>query len=460
MEEPTFRRWTRSDISKIEGSMFMLKTLSDFRNPLTIVSGFACVLLISGCGGSDAPAAAGRSETPAESAAPAGASGSSPSNLITASIENPVQAEQPDEKAPAKAPEDEVVVLLREAQQLRISPVTGSGDEEKKIRRSRNEQIVDLSTKVLTLTMNDKSREPQFNQAIGQLLEARFQMALAGTQEDVEQFYADVQTLNDRDPKSPAAAEGVYRIARFVHTKAGLLGKSQPEWFEQLSRWAREFASRFPEYGQRPGQIAPAVTLLFGAARSCELHAVASTDPEVSSRLMTEAKLCYTAMAKDFPKTVQGQEAAAVLRRIALKGQKLSQFSGPTADGGMISADEFTGKPTLIYFWASDDAGFEKGLLPMIQKISDQAGSDRLRIIGVALDEDETVLEQFLESHKVPGKQIFFTHPEQRSWNSPLIRFWGISRSPSIWVVNADGVVVSTSVAPEELIATLKPLVK
>ena len=120
--------------------------------------------------------------------------------------------------------------------------------------------------------MNDTTREPQFHLAIGQLLEARFQMALAGDQADIEQLYADVQLLNDHNPKSVAAAEGVYYIAKFAHTKAGLLGRTQPQWFETLSRWAREFADRFPEQNNR------AVTLLFGAARSCELHSGAASD--------------------------------------------------------------------------------------------------------------------------------------------------------------------------------------
>ncbi len=240
-------------------------------------------------------------------------------------------------------PDDEATKTLREIQQLRISPVPTDLAEARKTRRERNERIVDMATKVLRVTMNDEVRKPQFHLAVGQLLEARFQMALAGTQEDVELLYADVQALNERDDKSVAAAEGVYYIARFAHTKAGLLGKTQPIWFETLSRWAREFSDRFPQQTQR------AVSLLFGAARSCELQAIATDDTELSTRLLTESRLCYTALAEKFATTDQGQEATASLRRMALAGQNLSQFSGPTLDGGFVSSDDFVGKPTLIY---------------------------------------------------------------------------------------------------------------
>lgn len=246
------------------------------------------------------------------------------------------------------------------------------------------------------------------------------------------------------------AAEAIYYAARFAHTKAALLGKSQPEWFETLSRWAREFSDRFPDQQQR------AVTLLFGAARSCELHALSATDADLSQRLLTEAKLCYGSLAEHFPQTPQGQESTAVLRRMAVTGQPLTQFSGPTIDGGLVTAEDFTGKPTLIYFWSSEDAEFVEGMLPMLQKIRAQAGSDRLRIVGVPLDKEEAQLEAFMDSHPVPGQQIFFPNPDQRSWNSPLIRFWGLSKSPSIWLIDAKGAVVSTTLSTADIVPALQ----
>ena len=351
-------------------------------------------------------------------------------------------------------PDDEATQTLREIQKLRISPVPTDLAEARKTRRGRNERIVDMATKVLRVTMNDEARKPQFHLAVGQLLEARFQMALAGSQDDVDLLYADVQALNERDEKSIAAAEGVYYIARFAHTKAGLLGKSQPEWFETFSRWAREFSDRFPQQTQR------AVSLLFGAARSCEMQAMATEDTELSTRLLTESRLCYTALAEEFATTDQGQEATASLRRMALTGQTLSQFSGPTLDGGFISSDDFSGKPTVIFFWDSESEKFTKDLLPVLTKISTALTPSKLRLVGVALDEDEVTLNQYLENHKVPGQQIFFTQGEQRSWNSPLVRFWGIAQSPTVWLVDGQGKVISTSLEAAELMAAIQKLVK
>ncbi len=419
--------------------------------------------IVSGCGaGSPEPSSAKTGTVDAVKTADAG---ETPTNLrnsgVVASIDTADKSPKLDglksdsengEKSPF--PDDEATQTLREIQQLRISPVPTDLAEARKTRRERNERIVDMATKVLRLTMHEEVRKPQFHLAVGQLLEARFQMALAGTQEDVDLFYADVQALNERDDKSIAAAEGVYYIARFAHTKAGLMGKSQPVWFETLSRWAREFADRFPEQAPR------AASLLFGAARSCELQSLASPDKELSTRLLTESRLCYTALAEKFATTDQGQEASASLRRMALAGQTLSQFSGPTLEGGFVTSDDFSGIPTVIFFWDSESDEFTTDLLPVLAKISTALPSSKLRLVGVALDEDEETLNAYLENHKVPGQQIFFTQGEQRSWNSPLVRFWGIAQSPTVWLVDAEGKVLSTSLEAVELVPAIQKLLK
>ena len=456
----------------------MLKTRITHISLASFLAGIAM-----GCGGSSENNSASISEiqpshssasAPAYSDSPANQSAESqpsdqpsPSATITASISNPVQptpsAQQPladsqtddsqvadPEAANTAAAVDEATKILQQIQQLRIAAAPTDLEQARKARRERNDKIVELATNVLRLTMNDEKRQPQFRQAIGQLLEARFQNALVGTPDDIEQLYADIQALDAHDPKSVAAAEGVYYAARFAHTKAGLLGKSQPEWFETLSRWAREFSDRFPNQQQR------AVSLLFGAARSCELHALTATDSDLAQRLMTESKLCYTSLAENFPQTPQGQESTAVLRRMAVTGQQLSQFSGPTIDGGLVSAEDFTGKPTLIYFWSSEDAEFVEQMLPKLQQIRNQAGPDRLRMIGVPLEEQESQLEAFMESNAVPGAQIFFPNPDQRSWSSPLIRFWGLSKCPSIWLVDSSGTVVSTSLSSNDIVPALR----
>ncbi len=429
---------------------------------------------VSGCGGSDsansvatAPAAAatgspdtaaatvGQAATAATAAVPAtpAAADASQTTIRQATLSKTPAPDQP-KSAAAGTPKDEATSTLNEIQKLRISPVPNDIEQAKTARRERNERIVDMATRVIRLTMTDEAKKPQFQAAVSQLLEARFQNALAGDEADIDIFCSDVQALSERDPKSAAAAEGVYYMARFAHTRAGLVGASQPVWFETLSRWAREFADRFPEQQNR------AASLLFGAARSCELHADASQDPELKPRLLTESRLCYAALSEKFSSTDQGQEAAASLRRLSVVGQKLTQFDGPTIDGGEISATDFRGKATLIYFWESENELFAEQFLPAINAALEKATSDRLRVIGVAMDEEEGKLNRFLDMHQVPGQQVFFPKAEQRSWNNPIVTWWGLALCPSIWLVDGTGKVISTTAAPKTLTEEVQKLVR
>ncbi len=375
---------------------------------------------------------------------------------LTVSVNNPDAGELPPDGGAMTSTESadratDVLTLLKTIRQLRAAPVEDDINQAHETRRKRNLHIVKLATDVLRLTIGQAEQAEPFDAGIKQLLEARYQLALNGTDQDITQLYADVQALNDRDPDSDHAADGIYYLAKFAHTKARLQGRSDPMWFENFSRWAREFADRFPQHTER------AASLLFGAGRSCEMHSVVVEAEADASRLRTEAKLCYSALTERFGATTEGREATAVLRRMALPGKQLSQFAGPTLDGAYINAEDVVDKVTVIYFWDSENAEFISKLLPLLQQAND-VSNGKLRFIGVPLDEDETALRAFVGSNRVPGHQIFFSDAAQRSWNSPLIRFWGISRSPSVWLVERDGVVKVVDVGGPQLVEKMRPL--
>lgn len=348
---------------------------------------------------------------------------------------------------------DVVDQILAEIRSLRIQALPKDPAVATEARRQRNLKIVELSADVLRRTLDDQASQDAFSEGIQQLLEARFQLALNGSKVDIDQLYADVQALNDRDPNSPHAAEGIYTLARFAHTQARLLGRDDPAWFENFSRWAREFADRFDSQPER------AVALLIGAGRSCELHAAITSSQPDADRLLTEAKLCYVALADRFPQTTQGQEAIAVLRRLALPGHRLSQFAGPTLDGDYVTAETFVDQVTVIYFWDSQNQDFVDQLLPLLRQ-AHQVSNSKLRFVGVTLDTDEQQVHDFVKQHQLPGQQVFFPEPSQRSWNSPIIRFWGISKSPTVWLIDRAGRVSSVDVGPATLVSAMRKLFK
>lgn len=375
---------------------------------------------------------------------------------VTMSVSDPFSSELPPDggvlAVEALADSDSAASRqLKIIRQLRAAPVSEEQQLASETRRKRNLHIVQLATDVLRLTIGQPAQSAEFDAGIKQLLEARYQLALSGTSQDVDQLYTDVQALNDRDPNSLHAADGIYYLAKFAHTKARLQGRSDSMWFQNFSRWAREFADRFPQQSDR------AASLLFGAGRSCEMHSVVMEAESDAARLRAESRLCYTALVDGFGSTTQGQEAVAVLRRMALPGQRLSQFAGPTLDGGYINAADLVDKVTVIYFWDSENAEFLEKLLPLLQQAA-AVSNDRLRFIGVPLDDDGERLRSFVKTNRVPGQQVFQPELSKRSWNSPLVRFWGISRSPSVWLVERDGIVKVVDVGGPQLVEKMRPL--
>ena len=401
-----------------------------------------CVVVsaVAGCSGESVETAIGNavaetSPTTEISQAPA----------VTASIPSTINSVADGETAttrPLVANVDPVRQKLDEIQLLR----TGGGENDN--------QIVLASLEVLKQTKDDPARESQFLEAIRHLLQARLQQALSGGQAEVDQLYADVEALDKRDPQSEAAAEGIFYLARFAHTKARQPGQNRTDFYMSFSRWAREFATRFPQQQER------AISLLFGAGRSCEMSAAAASDQDESAQLRSESKLCYHMLQSGWPKSSQGQEAASVLRRFSLPGRKLSQFSGPTLGGSAVRADQFGGRMTLIYFWDSESREFSDEWLPLLQRVSEQLGPKRIQLVGVNLDDDVSICRETVESRQVPGSQICFPDTDETGWNSPLIRFWGVSQSPGAWLLDRKGVVDAVDMSQDQIVPRIKALLR
>lgn len=345
---------------------------------------------------------------------------------------------------------DDVSLLLRSIQDLREHRLPKDAEKARQQNRIRNERIVAVATDAIRLCLDNPARKQYFDKAVAELLESRLQLAVDGSSADVDQLYEDVKALSDSAPHSDAAAEGMYTLARFAHIMAKSNGNQDIRWYENFSRWSREFAGRFA--GQKPR----ATALLLGAGRSCEIHAY-DLQPADARRMFTEARLCYTDLVDHYPDSASAGDAAAAIRRMSLPGHQLSQFGGPTADGKFINRDYFTGVVTVVYFWDSVNDEFSEKLLPLLQQAA-KAGGTRLQFVGVNLDKDTIVMQKFIDRYSPPGTQIVFRDDKLRGWNSPLVRFWGIVRSPSVWLVDKDGTVRTVDAGYRNVVAEMKSI--
>ena len=264
-------------------------------------------------------------------------------------------------------------------------------------------------------------------------------LALGGDVQQAEFLYSDAASVQKRAPNSKAAAEAAFVLARFAHANARKFAKKEPRWLEEFSRQSRLFATNFPHEKTR------AVSLLYAAGYSCELH-----------NMESEATGCYALIQDLFPESAQAKQVTAVLRRFNLEGNPL-QLAGPTMDGKFVSIDDNRGKVVLIVFWATGTNRFREHL-PALAKASSHYKPADFAIIGVNLDEDESAAKAFADENSINWPQIFYADASKRRWNNPVVKYYGVRDVPMFWLVDQNGNVVDTHLNPADLESRLQKL--
>ncbi|MDA1162713.1 MAG: TlpA disulfide reductase family protein [Planctomycetota bacterium] len=419
------------------------------------LAGIATLLaaIICGCGDDSAPSGSAGSAATPPNASPidsgqtstpgafpaASISGNSASSSVSDSLEvDRAQNQRETSTAPEKGSPRWLVLQMT---QLRMKPFPETDDIEKQreSRRVRNQEIITLATEAIARTHEDKEQEAVFNVAVHRLMDATMELALQGDQESVDALFGHADSLYQRDPKSRAAAEAAWFVARFANTNARRFADQDIRWLQEFSRQTRTFADRFPGEQQR------AVGLLSDAGASCDYHG-----------LREEAILCFETLKQNYPDTPQAEQAIPALRRLNLIGKPLD-LGGPTLDGGFISVADFKGSPVLVVFWSTQASPFIEQADSIIVAAA-KYESQGLQVLGVNLDIDETAIDAFLEKSRMGWRTIFHTDADRRGWKHPIAVYYGVTDIPQIWLVDAAGKVVSTTIAARDLDATLARL--
>ena len=340
-------------------------------------------------------------------------------------------------QAPAQTPEPTVAVtpesLLHEAKMLRLKPFTDVTSREQiaAAQIARQKELVRLTTEVIAKTHDDAESERIFDDAAFLLMNARLQLALCDDEElrneNIDALYEHADAFYRRKAESKSAAEAAFCVAKLAHENARQHGSK--EWLTEFARQAQVFATKFPKEESR------GPSLLFSAGWSCELHGMTQ-----------EATACYTQIVNAFAETPEAVTAAGSLRRLKLVGQPL-QLGGSTLDGGYVSIDQFAGKPVLVLFWQASNPKVAE-LVPVLADLQAAHGKD-FGIIGVALDEDEAAVREFLDAHGLKWPQIFFADPAKRGWKNTVAEFYGVKTVPALWLIGPDGKVRSTNLSAE-----------
>ncbi|MDA1013299.1 MAG: TlpA disulfide reductase family protein [Planctomycetota bacterium] len=304
---------------------------------------------------------------------------------------------------------------------------------------ARDEAIIRFAQQAIGKSFKDEAKKTLFTDAVHQLLEARYRMALRGKPEDVDLLYDDANELAGRFPDSTVAADATYILAQFAYKNARDFGKQEPRWLDEFAKQSRLFAKQFPSEQVR------APRLLFYAGWSCELHGKIDL-----------AKACYGDLKTLFAETREGQQATAMLVRLNLVGQPL-QLGGGTIDGGYVSDKDLLGHVSLIVFWSSENERFLKQL-PILKSVSEKYLKYGVVVVGVCLDENEAGLSQFLEQQNLNWRQIY--DPAHQRFDNRIAKHYGIRDIPTVWVADHKGIVRDLFVDPDKLELQVQNLIR
>lgn len=138
---------------------------------------------------------------------------------------------------------------------------------------------------------------------------------------------------------------------------------------------------------------------------------------------------------------------------LALRAGGLPEFSAETLLGGAIGPETLRGKVVVVDFWATWCRPCVEEI-EHLRRIRERHG-DRVLVLGINLDRsDELSLEElraWIATERVPGFQIH----DGRSWESRLVRLFGVKEIPFSVVARPDGSVLAVNARGKDLEAAV-----
>jgi peroxiredoxin len=152
-------------------------------------------------------------------------------------------------------------------------------------------------------------------------------------------------------------------------------------------------------------------------------------------------KLLSTLQASSIPEVAavakQQQEVQDRLARLKVAPMELS-FTA--VDGTPVNLANLRGKVVLVDFWATW-CGPCCAEVPNVVAAYRKYHDNGFEVLGISLDNDKSTLLSFIKSHDMPWPQCL----DGVNGQNTIARSFGIFGIPSMWLVDKNGMLVTTS---------------
>ena len=139
-----------------------------------------------------------------------------------------------------------------------------------------------------------------------------------------------------------------------------------------------------------------------------------------------------------------------LIQRLA-DGNTAPDFAVRDLQGKKIRLSKIKAEKTLLVFWASWCPHCTASL-PRLKKFYDPQHPEKLQIIAISVDNDKKAVEQAIKDEAYPWINI----AELKGWDSPVVDEYGVSATPSFFLLDKDKKIIAKPRSIEILESLLK----
>lgn len=173
-----------------------------------------------------------------------------------------------------------------------------------------------------------------------------------------------------------------------------------------------------------------------------------------------EAKNWYGHMVKNFGKNPLTPRADGALRRLNSEGQAFELAANTLGAKTPFNIQALKGKTVAVYYWASWNGQNVQNLVTDFAKLKATLAAfagKGVELVCVNLNGEAAEAVAFLEKNPLPATHLFEPGGQE---NSPLAIHYGVLSLPQLFIVGADGKVITRNAQVSTLDEDLKKIVK